>query len=194
MQMRSSAVITAFLMILLTGQAVEGQFAIGGGPSFPLGTLGDEAKTGHHVQGSLYFELPGFPVDLRTDLFYQRFDAVEREPNIYVSLGGEWYRQLGFKVNAIYSVSLGRFEPYALVGGNWLREWHGDRTYSGTDHSAFSGNVGVGVSVPLNDRIDIFLEAPYLNLIGGRTLPTTPPAVLDAVQFKAIPLTIGLRV
>ena len=178
--------------LVLPTQATT-QVSLGGGPSFPMGSLADEARTGHHYQGSVTVSPAVLPFRLRTDLFYQRFNGVEREPNINVSLGGEWYRQLGFKLNAMYEFPLQAASPYVLLGGAWLREWHGDRTFSGTNHTAFSLNAGVGVHIPVTDGVELFLEAPYLNFAAGKALPTNPPAVLEEVQFRSIPTTIGVR-
>lgn len=193
MQRGLSAVCAVVVAAVMLSSEVEGQLSLGAGPSFPMGALADETRPGHHVQGSAGFGLPRIPFRFRTDLFYQRFNSVEREPSVNVSLGGEWYRQLGFKLNGVYEMPLGALNPYGLVGGAWLREWHGDRTYSGTRHSAFSVNAGAGVNIPIPGGIALFVEAPYLNLFGGKALRTNAPAVNDQVQFRSVPMTIGVR-
>jgi hypothetical protein len=177
----------------LATPAAAQQYSIAVGPSFPTGSLADEAARGYHVQGSVGFTLPALPFGLRTDLFYQNFSNVEREPGINVSLGGEWFRQLGFILNAKRGISLGAVEPYALLGAGWVREWHDDRSYSGTRQTTFNLNAGAGIDVPLNQRIGFFVEARQLNLAGGDALQLTPPAVNSEVPFRSIPVTIGVR-
>lgn len=177
----------------LTFAPAEGQFYVGAGPSIPLGDFADEAVSGFHVQGSADLTPSFLPFGLRADVFYQTHGNVEREPGINVSLGGEWFRQLGLMLNGVYRVSLGAVEPYALVGAGWFREWHDDRSYSGTHHTTFNINAGVGFDVPITSRLGVFVEARQLNLAGGRELRLTPPAVQPDVAFRSVPITIGLR-
>lgn len=195
MRQRPFGILTAVALAVLFFPAIsQAQFAVGAGPSFPTGDLADEAVRGFHVQGSVGFAPAVLPFGLRADLFYQTFGNVEREPGINVSLGGEWFRQLGLMLNAVYGIPLGEvLAPYALVGVGYLHEWHGDRSYSGTDHNTFNLNAGLGVDVALMNGVALFVEARQLNIAGGKELSLTPPAVQSAVAFKSIPVTIGLR-
>lgn len=174
--------------------AQQWQVSLGAGPSIPISNLGDEAETGYHVQGSVGYQLPALPAGVRLDLFYQDFDAVEREPSIHVTYGGEWYRQLSAMLNFTITApgSLGFIQPYALVGGGYIREWHDDRTYSGKHHNTVNFNAGAGVEFPILGS-EGFLEARVLNMFGGSALETGPPAVYPEVQFKSIPITFGVR-
>lgn len=181
--------VSAALPTMLAAQ----RFSVAAGPSFPIGEFSDEAVRGYHVQGSVAFRVPVVPFDLRTDLVYLSFSNVEREPGINVTLGGEWFRQLGLVLNGQYGLSLGSVEPYALLGVGLVREWHGDRSYSGTDHIAVSLNAGIGMEVPLNQRFGLFVEARQLNIAGGGTLSLAPPAVSPEVAFKSVPIAFGIR-
>jgi opacity protein-like surface antigen len=185
-------VAVAVLGLLPTAAAGQ-QYSVAVGPSFPTGRLADEATRGYHVQGSVGFGVPRLPFGLRTDLFYQNFTNVEREPGINVSLGGEWFRQLGFMLNAQPVFALGAVSPYVLLGAGWVREWHDDRSYSGTAHTTFNLNAGAGLDVPLNQRVGLFVEVRQLNVTGGEALRLTPPAVHPEVSFKSIPVSIGVR-
>lgn len=191
--------LSVFLVVVAATAALprqswaQPQYSVAVGPSFPTGTLADEAVRGYHVQGSVAFRVPVLPFLVQTDLFFQDFNNVEREPGINVSLGGEWFRQLGLMVSGKRGLSLGAVEPYALLGVGWVREWHDDRSYAGIAHTTFNVNAGVGVDVPLNQRLSFFVEARWLNLVGGKALPLTPPAVNSEVPFKSIPISIGLR-
>lgn len=169
------------------------RFSVAAGPSFPIGEFSDEAVRGYHVQGSVAFRVPNVPFTVRTDLLFLNFTNVEREPGIDVTLGGEWFRQLGLVLNGQYGLSLGAVEPYALLGVGLVREWHGDRSYSGTDHTTISLNAGIGMEVPLNQRVGLFVEARQFNIAGGRALSLTPPAVNPDVVFKSVPVALGIR-
>lgn len=174
--------------------AQQWQVSLGAGPSIPVSRLGEEAETGYHLQGSLGYQLPALPAGVRLDLLYQDFDAVEREPSIDVSYGGEWYRQLSAILNFTISspTSLGFIQPYALVGGGYIREWHDNRTYSGKHQNTVNFNAGAGVEFPILGS-EGFLEARMLNIFGGSALETGPPALYPEVQFKSIPITLGVR-
>src|SRR5690606_19877241 len=141
------------------------QFSIGAGPSVPLGDLGDEAERGFLVQTSVGYNPTNLPAGFRLDLFWQGFDAVEREPSSDVAYGGEWYRQLSALVNVVVAPPSAprAFRPYGLLGGGWMREWHDDRTYSGTVHATFNFNAGAGVEFPLFGSLG-FVEARVLNV------------------------------
>ena len=182
--------VVAALFAPTTSQA---QYSVGAGISIPTGDLSDEAEQGWNVQGSAEFAIAAIPFGLRLDLFYQDFDNVPRAPGINVSLGGEWFRQLGLALYGKYGVPLGVVSPYALLGGAWVREWHDDRSYSGTKHATFNLNAGLGFDVSVTERLGLFVEAKQLNLAGGSALRMTPPAVSDEVAFKSIPITVGVR-
>lgn len=174
--------------------AQQWQVSLGAGPTIPVSRLGEEAETGFHVQGSVGYQLPSLPAGLRFDLLYQGFNAVEREPGIDVSYGGEWYRQIGGMLNFTVASpsSIGFLQPYALIGGGYFREWHDDRTYSGKHHNTLNFNAGAGVEFPILGT-EGFLEVRMLNIFGGEALETGPPAVYPETQFKSIPVTLGVR-
>lgn len=168
------------------------QVALGAGPSFPVGDLADEAQTGYHVQGSVLYALARLPVDLRADLVFQNMYSVERESTIDRSLGGEWYRQLSGIVSVKYAVDAGSLHPYGLLGTAWGREWHDDRTYWTDRQTSLNFNVGAGLDFPLLGAGG-FVEVRYLNLFGGEPLATRPPAVYPEVDFRTLPITVGVR-
>lgn len=189
--------LAAILLIAVTAQPTQAQarnweFWIGGGPVFPLGDLADEASAGLALQASWVQGLGSLPLDLRTDLFYHDSEAVEREPGIDVSYGGEWYRQIGGAVFGQLSLPRGGFTPYGLLGAAMVREWHGDRTFRSENQTSVNVNVGVGIEFPFFG-VGGFLEARYLNLLGGDALRTGPPAVHREVEFRSIPVTMGFR-
>ncbi len=193
MMRTAAAVALAVVMLPTLGHAQRAwDISFGAGPSFPVSELGEEAETGFHAHGLVGFQLPGFPAKLRVGAFYQNFNAVEREPSINVSLGGEWYRQLSAVVDAVIQLPMDApVQPYALVGAGWLREWHDDRTYSGKNHMTIGFNAGGGVEFPIFG-VHGYLEARYMGL-GSSALETGPPAVYPEVNFKAIPVTLGVR-
>lgn len=165
---------------------------LGGGPSVPLADLADEAVTGFHAQVSVEYDNSRLPVALRMDGFFQDMRNVDREPGLYVSLGGEWFRQLGLILNAVRRFGGETVRPYGLAGVGYVREWHEDRTWFGTKHAVFNVVAGLGTEVGLFGRTG-FVEARYMNSIGGDPLPLRPPAVLSEVRFQSVALTLGIR-
>lgn len=200
---RSLASFAAAFGLVLVPAVAEAQwsFSVGGAASVPVGELSDrglsknmgwhvplhefptEARTGVHVQTSLGYQFSRLPIGVRVDLIYQDFEAVEREPGVNVSLGGEWYRQLGGLFNLTYHIDAGRVRPYALAGIGRLREWHGDRTYYPLVQWTTPLHVGAGIEVPVLGFAP-FLEVKYMN-------PTK--AGRDMV-FQSVPVTLGIRI
>jgi hypothetical protein len=152
--------------------------------SLSLHDFPNEASGGYHLQGSIGYSLSTLPIDLRADLLFQNFDAVERVPGVNTTVGGEWYRQFGLLVNAIYDIPLNssRVQPYVLAGTGILREWHSDRTYYQEIQRNYPINAGVGLSFPFRS-VAWTVEARYMNLTGSG----------DFAEFQGIPITIGLR-
>ena len=176
-------------------------YSVAAGISMPTGGLADkgasktmatninlhdfpnEASGGYHLQGSLGYRLQSLPVDLRADLLFQNYDAVERVPGVNTTVGGEWYRQFGLLVNALYHLPLeSRVSPYLLAGTGILREWHSDRTYFEEIQRNYPINLGVGIALPYR-RVEWTLEARYMNLTGSG----------DFAEFQGIPITLGIR-
>jgi hypothetical protein len=176
------------------GQYRTWDVAIGAGPSLPMAALGDEVDVGYHVSASLGYRTARLPVGLRLELLYQDFDAVEREPSIFVARGGEWYRQLSGVLSATYDIPVASasLRPYGLAGIGWIREWHDDITYSGERHVTMSINVGAGLDFPIL-RWTGFVQARYMNLFLADPLRTGPPAVHPEVEFRSVPVTLGIR-
>lgn len=192
----------ACALLLLVPSVALGQmtYSVGGAVSLPVGELSDrglsksmgwhvplhefptEARTGMHLQGSIGYEFSSLPIGLRADLLFQNFPAVEREPGVNVSLGGEWYRQLGVVLNATYRFARGAVQPYGLVGAAWLREWHGDRTHYPQKQASVPLHAGAGIDIPFLGIVG-FLEVRYMNLLGSG----------EDMVFQSVPVTVGVR-
>lgn len=177
-------------------------YSVAAGVSMPTGGLADEglsetmatnlslhdfpneASGGYHLQGSLGYSLSSLPLDLRADLLFQNFDAVERVPGVNTTVGGEWYRQFGLLLNVIYDIPLNstRVQPYVLAGTGILREWHSDRTYYEEIQRTYPINAGVGIAIPFR-RVSWTVEARYMNLTGSG----------EFAEFQGIPVTFGIR-
>jgi hypothetical protein len=192
MKLQSLAVgAIACAMVLMPPIAEAQVIKLGLGRSPVSGDFGDEARTGWAGQATFGFSAFDLPIDFRADILYQTFSNVEREPSVWARVGGEWFRQAGVMLNATRALDLGQFQPYGLVGVGLLREWHGDYSYSGTDHVGLNFNVGVGVDIQLLDRLGFFMEAR--GLISNKALPLSRPAVNPEIKFRSIPLIFGIR-
>jgi len=192
MKLQRLAVGAIACVMILNPSVAEAQVVkLGIGPSPVSGDFGDEARTGWAGQATFGFQAFELPVDFRADILYQTFSNVEREPSVWARVGGEWFRQAGVMLNATRALDLGQFQPYGLVGVGLLREWHGDYSYSGTDHVGLNLNLGVGVDIQLLDRLGFFVEAR--GVISNKALPLSRPAVNPEIKFQSFPLIFGIR-
>jgi hypothetical protein len=141
---------------------------IAGGPSFPLGTLAEEAGTGFHVRGSLGLELPLIPLGARADLLWQQFPD-EHSGN---------FTQLGGLLNATWRLPFPIARPYLIGGAGLMRhsepdEAHDDHVHEGGTSTEFAFGVGAGVQLRLL-VFGAFVEARYLDWgHGNRGIPLT---------------------
>lgn len=139
------------------------EISIAGGPSFPTSDLDDVAGTGYHVQGSIGFGIPLFPLGLRGDVLWQEVPH---------DVDGN-FRQIGGIANATLGMPLILIEPYVL-GGIGVFSVSAPDTESETT-TGF--NVGAGLEAGLLG-LKGFVEARYLDA-GNR--------------HRTIPLTVGIR-
>jgi hypothetical protein len=155
------------------------EISIAGGPSFARGDFGAEANTGFHVQGSVGFGLPLFPMGLRADLLWQELPVT--------GVDGEWFRQIGGLLNGTFGLPLAVIEPYGLVGVGFLRNeepaiQHGGHVHTGGTENLIGFNAGLGLDFPFMGLTG-FLEGRFLNLFGTG----------EATHFQTIPVSIGIR-
>lgn len=148
------------------------EISIAGGPSTPVGDFSDVAGTGYHVQGSIGFGIPLFPVGLRADVLWQELpDDIDGN-----------FRQIGGIANATLGMPLILIEPYVLGGVGMFSVSepdadHGDHTHAEGSETTTGFNVGAGLEAGLLG-LKGFIEARYLDAGNG---------------FRTIPITVGIR-
>jgi opacity protein-like surface antigen len=152
------------------------QISIAGGPSFTTGDLSSEAGTGYHVQGSVGFNVPLLPFGLRADALWQEFP---------VSGADGHFRQIGGLLNGTFALPMPIIQPYVLAGAGVINHRepdveHGDHEHHGGSSTDVGFNAGAGVQFPFVG-MSAFLEARYLNIVGGNS------------EARSIPVTIGIR-
>lgn len=165
------------LALFLTGAPAEAQLrpweiSIAGGPTLATGSFDDEANTGYHVQGSVGFGIPLFPVGARADLLWQEL------PDEH---GGN-FRHIGGIANATLGLPLVFIEPYVLAGVGIFsitepEEDHGDHAHEAGSETSTGFNVGAGLELGMLGMKG-FGEVRYLDLGHGH---------------RTIPITIGIR-
>jgi hypothetical protein len=169
------AVAGAMLAAGATEAASQLRFSIAGGPSMPLGSLGDEVDTGYHAQLSAALSVPLLPVGIRADGMFTQFPESGEDGNFRVVSGS---------VNGVLSMPSVGITPY-LIGGLGIYnsrftdddDGHGHETGSTTNVGA---NVGVGIRIGL-PGLAVFGEARLHNLFNEG----------DAVRFA--PISLGVR-
>jgi opacity protein-like surface antigen len=207
--MRRIAVAAA--MVLVTGSTASGQFrvnqaggstrpisfAIGGGASVPIGSYKDALKAGWNGQGSLIFNLAGFPLALRADLNYNKFTFKEDLPftpgtgGTFTTTDDVTQQILGGLANITIPFSMGPITPYVTAGlaGFNIKTKLGDAVTGAEDESEtkFAVNGGAGLSLRLLGA-SAFIEAKLNNVYTDKKFISNKE--LKALQF--VPVTFGI--
>lgn len=163
------------LAVSATGASAQIGWAIGGGPSFATGDLGDVVDMGYNVQGSASLSIPVLPVGIRIDGLY----------NKHPSEFDENHRTFAGNVNAVFSFPSIGITPY-VIGGLGMYNTkieHDDDQEVGHDHESSSDvgfNIGAGVRLGL----------PGLSVFGEARLHSIS-AEGGSVRF--VPVTLGIR-
>lgn len=169
------AVFVAVSVALMPAAPAAGQvsLSVAGGPSFPVGHLGDEFDLGYHIQASAGLSVP-LPVGLRVDAAWNRFPET-----------GGAFNSISGSVNGILGLGGIGFSPYLIAGLGIYnsRVSHDDDDDPGHDHGDESttnlgANFGAGVRLPL-PGLTLFLEARLHNLFS------------EGEQTRFIPLSFG---
>lgn len=158
----TTAAVLALAVPANTSAQIPGiDIGIAGGPTMPLGSLGDIADTGFHVRGSLGLEVPLFPIGARADLIWQRFPHVT--DGAVTTMGG--------LLNATLRMPFPIVRPYLIGGVGYMRheEPHGDHT---DEFDGFAYNLGAGIGLRILG-FGGFVEARYLDWDHGRAIPLT---------------------
>jgi opacity protein-like surface antigen len=150
-------------LVLLAGSASAQSvkpFSIGisGGLSVPAGDFGKGAKSGFNVSGMFEIKPPLFPVALRAEVQYQKFDA---------KVGDGGLRTIGGLVNAVYYLpSPGIVHPY-FTGGLGLFNGAATKCPAGftcSSETKFGYDLGAGVQFQLTG-ISTFVEANWQSML-----------------------------
>ena len=109
------AVLTGCLLCLASAAPCLGQtrFALGAGPSIPVGDLGDASSSGFHTIATTFLGSAGRTVNARIDLSYSHFFADRSGQN---SPSNVW----AVNVGAIVAPRTARpARPYVTAGAGW---------------------------------------------------------------------------
>jgi|SRR5687767_8872150 len=172
-------------------------FGFGGGASVPIGTYRDALKAGWNGQGSVIFNLAGFPFALRADLNYNQFTFKNDLP---FSTGGPsgpitttddiTQQILGGLANITVPINMGPISPYITAGlaGFNIKTKLSDAVAGAEDDSdtKFAVNGGVGLSMRLLGA-SAFIEAKVNNVYTDKKFISDKE--LKALQF--VPITFG---
>jgi hypothetical protein len=154
-------------------------FGIVAGASVPLGDFGDAAKVGWHAGGLLEWTGPTFPLGVRGEVVYHRFDSeVDDEVSLNV---------LTVTGNLVWMFPMSgptTVRPYLIGGGGWYRVGCSD--CGGLDSENKGGiNVGAGIQVPLSGFTSI-VEARWHMIFDS------DDSIADDSNSTFIPISVGL--
>ncbi|HWZ59131.1 MAG TPA: hypothetical protein VNW46_09165 [Gemmatimonadaceae bacterium] len=118
----------------------QGAFAVGIGPSFPIGDIGKYAGTGFNVLGAFTFHIPYSPLGVRLDGSFSQFSYDHIPGNARVFAG---------TANAVYSFRGSIIRPYVL-GGYGL--YHAPHIETINDHIETSSGYASGLNAGIGAR------------------------------------------
>ena len=167
------------------------RIAFGGGVSVPTSDYKDALKNGFNGQGSLIFNIAGFPLALRADLNYNKFSFKERP-----TIGGipsatdvEGNTQiLGGLANITIPLGAGPITPYVMAGlgafnvKSEITSGLGASTDPESE-TKFGINGGAGISLRIFGA-NAFIEGKLQNVY-------TDKGLIDKSTVKIIPVTFG---
>jgi opacity protein-like surface antigen len=165
--------------------------AFGGGVSVPTGDYKQAFKNGYNGQGSIIFNLPGFPAAFRADLNYNKFSIKNGLSSFGLPSGASptdvSQQVLGGLANITIPFRMGPIAPYVTGGvGAFSMKTNYGGTYSGTDSSQtkFAIDGGAGLSVKLFG-LSAFIEGKINNIY-------TEKGTIAKESVKFIPVTFGI--
>jgi hypothetical protein len=174
--MKRMTVVGLLMVATLMGAPAMAQigFGVGGGPSFPTGSLGDHVDAGFHAGLVADIGLPFVPLGVRGDLIFQRLPG---------TAGNEAFQQISGVVNGRFNlVPLPLVATYVTAGaGLYSSSW-------GLDEAGRPANVGSNVDIGLNaglgTRVNFLLVRPFAEIRYHRVLGDPTRAF--------VPVTLGV--
>lgn len=167
------------------------RFAFGGGVSVPTSDYKDALENGFNGQGSLIFNIAGFPLAFRADLNYNKFSFRERPtiggvPSVSDVEGNT--QILGGLANITIPLGTGPITPYVMAGlgaFNVKSEITSGLGASSDPDSEtkFGINGGAGLALRIFGA-SAFIEGKLQNVY-------TDKGLIDKSTVKIIPVTFG---
>ena len=179
------------------------KFGVSGGPTFPIGDLGDVAAVGFNARGIVGLGAPGLPVGLRAELAYHWFplrgdfkESVCSGFGATCTISGN-VGMLSGALNGVYAFPVTtRARPYVVGGvGVYQQRLNVDVESGGSSGGVQDGsaddsqtraglNIGAGIRYDIQ-RWNIFTEARLVNVFTKDTGSTG-----GASRF--VPVMIGI--
>ncbi len=154
-------------------------FGIVAGASFPISDLGDAANTGWHVGGLVQWQGPAFPIGIRGEVVYHKFDS-KLDDNASLNV-------LTATVNGVFMFPVtepATVRPYIIGGGGLYRVGCSD--CGGLDSENKGGiNLGAGIQVPLSGFTSIIEARWHMIFDSDSDIP-------DSSNSMFIPISVGL--
>jgi hypothetical protein len=159
-------------------------FGVSGGLAIPTGSFGQNFSSGYDIGALLGVQPAGFPVGLRFEGAYQRYDL--KSPNTL----GIHTNIISGTANAVigHTAPEGQIAPY-LIGGVGVYNLKVTATQAPNNSSdtKFGLNIGAGIDLPLSG-IAVFAEARYHYILtnSGNTYG-------GGSNTGVVPIVVGVR-
>jgi hypothetical protein len=166
--MKKATMFVAALAAVMVAAPAEAQmrtatFGVGGGPTLPIGDLGNVYDTGWHVQGSFALAPMTLPFGVRVDLNYTNFPHGDHSDSMLAGI-----------VNGMFALPAAGLRPYLSAGVGAYNSKHDDQ--SETDIGV---NGGAGLQFGMFG-MNAYLEGRLHNLF------------TEGASSRFIPISVGI--
>ena len=177
--MGAAALASTFALSPLQAQANPIAFGVVAGATFPISDFGDAANTGWHAGGLFQWQGPMFPLAIRGEVVYHRFDSkLDEQASLNV---------LTATINGVFMFPVtepATVRPYIIGGGGLYRVGCSD--CGGLDSQNKGGiNLGAGIEVPLSGFTSIIEARWHMIFDSDSDVPNSSNSMF-------IPISVGL--
>jgi hypothetical protein len=162
------------------------QFVVNGGAVVPTGGFKNANELGIHAAGSLILKIPGFPIRLRPELNFTRFNLKDEIAAATAAAGTTGTGGTSQMLGAMGNIEMPLFAGLYLLGGVGAMSLSTDAAAASTTFTGtkFSIDGGAGLRVRLGP-VSAFIEGRVNNVYSDQ-------GAIDFKNVRIIPVSFGL--
>ncbi len=182
--LKVAGVIGLGLALSVSTAEAQAKFIIGGGSSLALGSTGDVLNNGPHGVLGVEFAPKGSPVAIRVD---GMFHIINADAAAETAIDLDKAQVINGTLNAVYNFKVAetsKVRPYLIAGvGYYNTKLKFTDATPDASSSDFGFNGGAGFDIKAGEKLGIFIEGRYHNIL-----------VSDASDTKVLTVSAGARV